>query len=139
MVLVILNIDKNHMFLVVSEIQILQGDVDFICGGPPCQGISGFNRFRNSKTPFGDTKNDQGRVYFDIIQFLKPRYTLMENVVDILKFSGSILGRYAIGRLVAMDYQCRIGQLVAGCYGVPQYRCRVFLWGARHSEVSLVQ
>ena len=73
----------------------------------------------------------------DIIDFLKPKYVLMENVVDILKFSGGYLGRYAIGRLVAMNYQARMGMMAAGSYGLPQFRMRVFLWGARPTEVSL--
>lgn len=44
-------------------------------------------------------------VFMDIAKFLKPRYVLMENVVDILKFGDGILGRYAIRRLVNMGYQ----------------------------------
>ncbi|RZC30222.1 DNA (cytosine-5)-methyltransferase CMT3 isoform B [Glycine soja] len=112
----------------------LPGDANFICGGPPCQGVSGFNRFRNAEAPLEDTKNKQLLVYMDIIDFLKPKYVLMENVVDILKFSGGYLGRYAIGRLVAMNYQARMGMMAAGSYGLPQFRMRVFLWGARPTE-----
>ncbi|CAL5188227.1 unnamed protein product [Lathyrus oleraceus] len=112
----------------------LPGQADFICGGPPCQGISGFNRFRNDKEPLKDVKNKQLLVYMDIIDFLKPKYVLMENVVDLLKFSGGFLGRYAIGRLVAMNYQARMGMMAAGSYGVPQFRMRVFLWGALPNE-----
>ncbi|TKY70271.1 putative DNA (cytosine-5)-methyltransferase CMT1 [Spatholobus suberectus] len=112
----------------------LPGDANFICGGPPCQGVSGFNRFRNAEAPLEDIKNRQLIVYMDIIDFLKPKYVLMENVVDILKFSGGYLGRYAIGRLVAMNYQARMGMMAAGSYGLPQFRMRVFLWGALPTE-----
>ncbi|KAJ0097151.1 hypothetical protein Patl1_27326 [Pistacia atlantica] len=113
-----------------SKILPLPGNVDFICGGPPCQGVSGFNRFRNSKAALEDIKNRQLLVFMDIIEFLKPRYVLMENVVDILKFAGGFLIRYAIGRLVSMDYQTRLGIMAAGSYGLAQFRMRVFLWGA---------
>ncbi|KAF5178295.1 DNA (cytosine-5)-methyltransferase [Thalictrum thalictroides] len=113
----------------------LPGDVDVICGGPPCQGISGFNRFRNKVEPLQDEKNHQVVVFMDIVEFLKPRYVLMENVVDLLKFSKGFLGRYAIGRLVSLDYQARLGLMAAGSYGVPQFRMRVFLWGALPTEV----
>ncbi|KAF7809603.1 putative DNA (cytosine-5)-methyltransferase CMT1 [Senna tora] len=112
----------------------LPGDVDLICGGPPCQGVSGFNRFRNQQAPLEDIKNRQLVVFMDIIEYLKPKYVLMENVVDILKFAGGFLGRYAIGRLVAMNYQARMGIMTAGSYGLPQFRMRVFLWGALPTE-----
>lgn len=67
-----------------SKILPLPGDVDFICGGPPCQGMSGFNRYRNLVDPLKDPKNHQLVVFMDIFEFLKPKYVLMENVVDIL-------------------------------------------------------
>ncbi|KAK9157092.1 hypothetical protein Scep_003666 [Stephania cephalantha] len=53
-----------------------------------------------------------------------------KNVVDILKFAGGFLGRYALSRLVAIGYQTRLGMMVAGCYGLPQFRMRAFFWGA---------
>ncbi|XP_010533849.1 PREDICTED: putative DNA (cytosine-5)-methyltransferase CMT1 [Tarenaya hassleriana] len=117
-----------------SNILPLPGDAYFICGGPPCQGVSGFNRFRNKKAPLEDVKNRQLLVYMDIIDYLKPKYVLMENVVDILKFSEGFLGRYAVGRLVSMNYQTRLGMMAAGSYGLPQFRMRVFLWGAQPTE-----
>ncbi|PIA29804.1 hypothetical protein AQUCO_05800108v1 [Aquilegia coerulea] len=112
----------------------LSGAVDVICGGPPCQGISGFNRFRNKDEPLEDPKNYQLVVFMDIVEFLKPRFVLMENVVDIVKFAGGYLARYAVGRLVGLDYQSRLGMMVAGTYGLPQFRMRVFLWGALPTE-----
>lgn len=74
----------------------------------------------------------------DIVEFLKPKYVLMENVVDILKFDKASLGRYALSRLVHMKYQARFGIIAAGCYGLPQFRLRVFIWGADPSEVRLL-
>lgn len=73
----------------------------------------------------------------DIVAFLKPKFVLMENVVDIVKFAGGFLGRYAIGRLVGMGYQARMGMMAAGAYGLPQFRMRVFVWGALSTEVIL--
>lgn len=109
-----------------------------ICGGPPCQGISGFNRFRNVKNPLEDPKNKQLVVFMDIVDFLKPKFVLMENVVDLLKFADGFLGRYAMGCLVSMKYQARLGMLAAGAYGLPQFRMRVFLWGACATEVRYI-
>ncbi|XP_047056825.1 DNA (cytosine-5)-methyltransferase CMT1-like [Lolium rigidum] len=113
----------------------LPGCVDVICGGPPCQGISGLNRFRNYEHPLTDERNKQLVVFMDIVNYLRPKYVLMENVVDILKFADGLLGRYALSRLVAMSYQARLGLMVAGSYGLPQFRMRAFLWGALPSVV----
>ncbi|XP_059667350.1 DNA (cytosine-5)-methyltransferase CMT3-like [Cornus florida] len=117
-----------------SKILPLPGNVDVVCGGPPCQGISGFNRFRNKENPLEDLKNKQLVVFMDIVNFLRPRYVLMENVVDIVKFAGGFLGRYALGRLVGMNYQSRVGLMAAGAFGLPQFRMRVFIWGAGPTE-----
>ena len=34
-----------------------------------------------------------------------------------------------------MNYQARLGLMVAGCYGLPQFRMRAFLFGALPTEV----
>ncbi|WOK92714.1 DNA (cytosine-5)-methyltransferase 1-like [Canna indica] len=117
-----------------SNILPLPGDVDVVCGGPPCQGISGYNRFRNFSAPLDDERNRQIVVFMDIVQFLKPKYILMENVVDILNFAEATLARYALSRLVSMKYQARLGIMAAGCYGVPQFRLRAFIWGCHPNE-----
>ncbi|CAL9115496.1 unnamed protein product [Musa textilis] len=117
-----------------SKLLPLPGDVDVVCGGPPCQGISGYNRYRNFSAPLDDEKNRQIVVFMDIVQFLKPKYVLMENVVDILNFANATLGRYALSRLVSINYQARLGIMAAGCYGVPQFRLRAFLWGCHPNE-----
>lgn len=106
-----------------------------ICGGPPCQGLSGHNRFRNEDEPLEDEKNKQLLVFMEIVEFLRPRFVLMENVVDMLKFSKGYVGRYALGRLIQMNYQTRLGIMAAGAYGLAQFRMRVFFWGALSSEV----
>ncbi|KAJ0054340.1 hypothetical protein Pint_03547 [Pistacia integerrima] len=117
-----------------SKMLPIPGDVDVICGGPPCQGISGYNRFRNVDSPLDDERNRQIVVFMDIVEFLKPKFVLMENVVDILRFDKASLGRYALSRLVHLKYQARLGIIAAGCYGLPQFRLRVFLWGAHPTE-----
>ncbi|KAM0917706.1 hypothetical protein ACQ4PT_009169 [Festuca glaucescens] len=48
----------------------------------------------------------------------------------------TIFGKYALSRLVAMKYQSRLGIMVAGCYRLPQFRMRVFLWGALSTMVG---
>ncbi|RZC93599.1 hypothetical protein C5167_007641 [Papaver somniferum] len=117
-----------------SRILPLPGSVNVKCGGPPCQGISGLNRKINYEDPLKDSKKFQLEVFMEIVNFLQPRFTIMENVVDILRFLDGTLGRLTIARLVAMHYQVRLGLLVACNFGLPQYRMRAFLWGAKTTE-----
>jgi DNA (cytosine-5)-methyltransferase 1 len=60
--------------------------VNVICGGPLCQGTSGLNRNRNRNDPPKDKINGQLIVFMDIVNYLRPKYVLMENVVDLLNF-----------------------------------------------------
>ncbi|KAJ0961434.1 hypothetical protein J5N97_000183 [Dioscorea zingiberensis] len=53
-----------------------------------------------------------------------------------LPFAKATLARYALSRLVHMNYQARLGIMAAGCYGLPQFRLRVFLWGCHPFEAS---
>ena len=110
--------------------------MDVICVGPPCQGISGYNRNREFDAPFNSERNKQIIVFMDVMQFLKPKYIYMENVLDILKFADATLARYALSRLVAMHYQAKLGIMAAGCYGLPQFRMRVFLVGCHPKEAN---
>ncbi|MFS7997958.1 putative DNA (cytosine-5-)-methyltransferase [Helianthus anomalus] len=74
----------------------------------------------------------------DIIDILKPKFVLMENVCDLFKFVDAFLGYHAVERLVYMNYQTRMGIMAARSYGVPQCRLRVFLWVANMMMVSIL-
>ncbi|KAH9315209.1 hypothetical protein KI387_023836, partial [Taxus chinensis] len=53
----------------------------------------------NNEAPFDDYKNHQLVVFMETVEFLKPGYVLLENVVDVIKWSERLLGRYALSRL----------------------------------------
>ncbi|KAG6387347.1 hypothetical protein SASPL_152534 [Salvia splendens] len=65
--------------------------------------------------PLEDAKNKQLVVFMDIVSHLMPKFVLVENVVNLLKFADGFLGRYAMGCLVGMGYQARMGMVAAGC------------------------
>lgn len=50
----------------------------------------------------------------DIINYLKPKHVLMENVVDILKFAKGFCASYVVARLVNINYQTKLGIMAAG-------------------------
>lgn len=112
----------------------LSGDADFTCRGPSCQGVGGFNRFRKSSSSVRGGKKWAADCLYGYYIFSENKYVLMENVVDILKFGGCFLGRYAIGPLVAMNYQVRMGLVAVGSYSFPQFCLCVFLWGDHPNE-----
>ena len=56
------------------------GEVDIVIGGPPCQGFSGWNRYRHASDP----RNSQVEIFAQIVIHLRPAVALMENVTGIL-------------------------------------------------------
>ncbi|KAL3256827.1 hypothetical protein MRX96_017115 [Rhipicephalus microplus] len=55
----------------------LRGEVQLLCGGPPCQGFSGLNRFRNSEKSL--LKNSLVSSYLSCCDYYRPQLFLMEN------------------------------------------------------------
>ena len=109
-------------------------DVNVISGDPPCQGISGFKCFRNKENSFEGLKKKKTNkqtnklvVFMDIVNYLKPKFVLMENVMDIVKFIGDYLERYALSRLIKMNYQTQIGMMAISAYDLPQFCMSVFI------------
>jgi len=102
-------------------------DVDLIAGGPPCQGFSGYNRHRHTEDP----RNSLVESFLDVVEHLKPRYVLMENVPGMLSLDKGRVPTLLLGALESLEYQARLGILQAGYYGVPQNRWRVFIIAAR--------
>ncbi|XXG47524.1 hypothetical protein AAC387_Pa02g2159 [Persea americana] len=60
-------------------------------------------------------------IFMDIVDYLKPKYILMENFVDILKFAGGYLGKYALCHLVCMNYNARLGLMAVDVIAFPSF------------------
>eukprot|EP00798_Chlamydomonas_sp_ICE-L_P026223 gene26223-11957_t len=106
----------------------LPGEVDFMMGGPPCQGYSGMNRF--NKGNWSLVQNSMVMAYLSYCDFYRPRYFLLENVRNFVSHNKSFTFRLTIRSLLEMGYQVRFGVLNAGLYGVPQSRKRTIIWAA---------
>ena len=81
----------------------LPGEVDFLCGGPPCQGYSGMNRF--NKGNWSMVQNSMVMAYLSFADFYRPRYFLLENVRNFVSHNKSFTFRLTLRTLIDMGYQ----------------------------------
>ena len=81
------------------------GEVDFICGGPPCQGYSGMNRF--NKGNWSMVQNSMVMAFLSYADFYRPRYFLLENVRNFVSHNKSFTFRLTLRCLLDMGYQVR--------------------------------
>lgn len=109
------------------------GEVEFLCGGPPCQGYSGMNRF--NKGNWSMVQNSMVMAYLSYADFYRPRYFLLENVRNFVSHNKSFTFRLTLRSLLDMGYQVRFGVLNAGNFGVSQSRKRTFIWAAAPGEL----
>lgn len=95
-------------------------DVDVIIGGPPCQGFSTANRQRI----IDDPRNRLYKSYVKVVDLVKPKFFIMENVKGMLSVSSQVIEDFSnIGYRVS----CRI--LKVEDFGIPQHRERLIFIG----------
>ncbi|PON37520.1 C-5 cytosine methyltransferase [Trema orientale] len=111
----------------------LPGQVDFINGGPPCQGFSGMNRFNQST--WSKVQCEMILAFLSFADYFRPKYFLLENVRNFISFNKGQTFRLTLASLLEMGYQVRFGILEAGAFGVSQSRKRAFIWAASPEEV----
>lgn len=104
-----------------------KGEVDMIISGNPCQGFSIANPHRGV--------HDRGLVNeslvasaISFIDFYRPKYALLENVLGIASDNGknNVLA-HVLCALVGMGYQVKVFVLDAWNFSSPQSRSRVFI------------
>ncbi|XP_059648301.1 DNA (cytosine-5)-methyltransferase 1A-like isoform X2 [Cornus florida] len=108
------------------------GQVDFINGGPPCQGFSGMNRFNQST--WSKVQCEMILAFLSFVDYFRPKFFLLENVRNFVSFNKGQTFRLTLASLLEMGYQVRFGILEAGAYGVSQSRKRAFIWAASPEE-----
>lgn len=117
-------------------------EADVVIGGPPCTEFSGSKRGGG-----GNVRKGMALVYrfFHLVQKLKPRWWVMENVPRLLR---SMPPTLLLNELGISEEGCfeipRITVLNAADFGVPQRRLRVFLGRypvpvRSHSETGMAQ
>jgi DNA (cytosine-5)-methyltransferase 1 len=103
------------------------GRLDLLAGGPPCQA---FSQVRNHDRLLEDPRNRLYREFVRLLDRLRPRALVMENVPGMDQLRGGAIRRQ-IERDLSLggDYDVVSGVLDAGDFGTPQRRPRLVFIG----------
>lgn len=115
-----------------EQLAALEGAVDLVAGGPPCQGFSSAGRRRSD-----DPRNQMVHHYLEFLELTKPRYVLLENVRGFTTMPHEQCDSYAtyvISELRRLGYHVWFQMLTASNWGVPQRRPRFFIVAARDGD-----
>jgi DNA (cytosine-5)-methyltransferase 1 len=111
--------------------------LDLLAGGPPCQS---FSQIHNHDRLLGDPRNRLYREFVRLLDELRPRALLLENVPGLSQMAGGAV-REQIERDLSLGGHYRIvsGVLDAGDFGTPQRRPRlVFVGIEQQLEVPML-
>lgn len=115
-----------------EELKKLQGEVDLVVGGPPCQGFSTAGRRKED-----DVRNNLIRSYLKFIMYTKPKFIFFENVKGFTigfkknKSKGVAYSEYVLRVLKFLGYNVEGQMIDFSKFGVPQKRTRFILVGIR--------
>lgn len=103
-------------------------EVDLVFGGPPCQGFS-----IGGAQDVEDERNKLVGSFARIVQQLRPKYFVMENVQGLVFDRAAPIARAFVTRVRKAGYEVvePIQVLNAVDFGIPQRRRRVFFLGYR--------
>lgn len=118
------NLDANEL---KRRIGIAEGELDVLCGGPPCQAFSVYNHQRG----LHDERSGLFHHYIRMVEELRPKFIVMENVPGMTSVEDGKAVKEIRRRLSALGYNVKVELLKAEEYGVPQERRRLFFIGTR--------
>lgn len=112
----------------IKSICNLEGELDLVFGGPPCQGFSTMGK-RDAEDP----RNSLVGEFVRLIRELKPKSFVMENVPGMQLGRTRAFFEFALNELADVGYRIRepVETLIASNFGAPQKRERLFILGIR--------
>lgn len=117
---------------VFSSILKAANGIEFLIASPPCQGMSVAGKNRHQATMLNDKRNFLVNYVFEVINELKPRYVIIENVPMLLKFRLPYKGKMQsvleiLNDMFGDDYEIEGRVVNSADYGVPQTRLRAII------------
>lgn len=111
---------------VLHRIGLNPGELDMLLGGPPCQGFS------SAGVKAGDDpRNSLLSHYIRLLEGIRPKWFVMENVEGLLTNDGGSHVRDAVVAFLEAGYSLNLEKVYAQGFGVPQRRKRVLIVGNR--------
>lgn len=108
------------------DLELEQGEIDILIGGPPCQGFSTAGpRF------WDDPRNHLLKQYIRALEIIKPKWFLMENVEGLLTSNDGEYIKETVKAFIKLGYSIRLEKVYSQEYAVPQRRKRVIIIGNR--------
>lgn len=102
-----------------------EGAIDVLVGGTPCQSFS----IAGLRGGLGDDRGNLSLTYMRMVDQLRPKWVVWENVPGVLSSNGGRDFGSILGALEQLGYGFAWRVLDAQNFGVPQRRRRVFLVG----------
>jgi len=102
-----------------------RGKIDVVIGGPPCQGFSQ----KGQRKTINDERNFLFKYFVAIVDYIHPRYFVMENVPNLLTTENGYFKNEIIELFRTKGYALETDTLNAADYGVPQNRRRAVIIG----------
>lgn len=120
------DIAKCSVEWVLEKTGLQPGELDILDGSPPCQGFS-----TAGKRVLDDPRNQLFREYVRLLQGLRPKVFVMENVSGMVKGKMKLIFADILRELKASGYKVSARLLNAMYFGVPQSRERMIFIGVR--------
>ena len=107
--------------------------VNFIIGGPPCQGFS----MKGKKQGLKDPRNFLFIEYLNMVKAIMPEIFIIENVPAIINSSNGYFMNEIKEKFKELGYILNYDILNASHFGVPQNRKRAFIIGSKTLKFDL--
>jgi len=121
-----MDIRELNAEVVLQRARIDVGELDILLGGPPCQGFSSAGIKSGD-----DPRNSLLRHYVRLLERIRPKWFIMENVEGLLTNAGGLHIRDAADLFLHAGYSINVEKIYSQGFGVPQRRKRVLIVGNR--------